>query len=93
MSLTPSAIDVATITDSDDGRAFEVTAEGDLVWSFVNPNLTDAREPSVIVRTRRFEGLDYAELEAGLRSGRGPPVVSGPAAPPVPLVPSTARSA
>jgi hypothetical protein len=61
------------ITESDRGRAFEVTPDGDIVWEFLNPNMTDQREPSVLVRVRRFEGLEYAELERRIRSGRGLP--------------------
>jgi hypothetical protein len=61
------------ITESDRGRAFEVTPDGDIVWEFLNPNMTDEREPSVLVRVRRFEGLEYAELERMIRSGRGLP--------------------
>jgi hypothetical protein len=43
------------------------------VWEFINPNLTDEREPSVVVRARRFAEIDYAALEARLRAGRGLP--------------------
>ncbi len=63
------------ITESDDGRAFEVTPEGDVVWEFVNPNMTEQREPSVIVRMRRFDGRTYEELDAAVRSGRGLPAL------------------
>ena len=61
------------ITESDNGRAFEVTPGGDIVWKFVNPNMTDKREPSVLVRVRRLEGIDYAELAERIASGRGLP--------------------
>jgi hypothetical protein len=61
------------ITESDGGRAFEVTPDGDIVWEFLNPNMTDEREPSVIVRVRRLEGIDYAELAERIASGRGLP--------------------
>jgi hypothetical protein len=63
------------ITESDRGRAFEVTPDGDIVWEFLNPNMTDRREPSVLVRVRRFEGLEYADLESMIREGRGLPFV------------------
>lgn len=59
------------ITDSQGGRLFEVTPDGDTVWEFLNPNMTEKREPSVIVRARRFEGLDYAELERRIRTDAG----------------------
>ena len=63
------------VTESDDGRLFEVTSEGEIVWEFLNPNMTDEREPSVIVRARRIEGLDYEELVERIESGRGLPSV------------------
>jgi hypothetical protein len=61
------------ITESDSGRAFEVTPDGEIVWEFLNPNMTEKREPSVLVRVRRFEGIDYAELAGRIESGRGLP--------------------
>ncbi len=60
------------ITESDDGRAFEVTREGEIVWEYRNPNLTELREPSVLVRARRIEGVDFAELEALVQAGELP---------------------
>ncbi len=41
------------IAESDRGRAFEVTAGGELVWELLNPNLVDGRR-SAIVRIRRL---------------------------------------
>ena len=61
------------ITESNDGRAFEVTPDGDIVWEFINPNMSEEREPSVIVRMRRYEGLTYAEFVEHIESGRGLP--------------------
>ena len=61
------------ITESDNGRVFEVDGEGRIVWELRNPNLTDKREPSVIVRTRRFDDVDFGQLAEGIRSGRGLP--------------------
>jgi hypothetical protein len=61
------------ITESDEGHAFEVTPEGTVVWDFVNPNMNAKREPSVIVRVRRFEGLGYEELARRVESGEGLP--------------------
>jgi hypothetical protein len=58
------------IVESDAARAFEVTPQGERVWEFLNFNLTVAREPSVIVRMRRYEGLSLADLEAAGRAGR-----------------------
>lgn len=57
------------IVESDDGHAFEVTPEGEVVWDFINSNLTAKKEPSVIVRMRRYEGMDYAAVEAAARAG------------------------
>jgi hypothetical protein len=62
------------ITESDAGRVFEVTPDGTIVWEFMNPNVTEGREPSVVVRTRRFEGYEYAEIERSVESGEGLPV-------------------
>ena len=61
------------IVESDNGRAFEVTADGEIVWEFLNPNMTEKREPSVIVRMRRFEGTSYADLEARIARGENLP--------------------
>ena len=63
------------ITESDTGRVFEVTAEGDVVWEFVNPNLTQKREPGVIVRMRRFEELDFTALLERAKNAGGIPLV------------------
>ncbi len=63
------------ITESDRGRVFEVTPAGETVWEFVNPDLTEQREPGVIVRMRRLEGLDYAALLERLRTGEALPAV------------------
>ena len=61
------------ITESDNGRAFEVDRDGRIVWEFLNSNITDKREPSVIVRMRRFEGVEFAELAARIEAGRDLP--------------------
>ena len=42
------------IAQSDSGRAFEVTHEGDIVWEFLNPNLSEGRR-GALVRLRRIE--------------------------------------
>ena len=57
------------IAESGTGRAFEVTPDGDVVWEFLNDNLTPEREPSVIPRLRRLEDLDFAELSRALSAG------------------------
>ena len=57
------------ITESDDGVVFEVTADGDIVWRFQNPTLSKDREPSVIVRMRRLEGMDFEALSRAWDEG------------------------
>jgi hypothetical protein len=46
------------ITDSEAGRIFEVTREGDVVWDFRNPNTSRKGEPIVVVRARRLSEFD-----------------------------------
>jgi len=62
------------ITESDSGRAFEVTRDGRIVWEFINPDVTEAREPGVIVRMRRLEDLDGAALLERVGSGEPLPL-------------------
>jgi len=63
------------IVESESGEVFEIDGKGDVVWRLINPNVTDAREPSVIVRIRRFENLSYEQLEEAVESGAGLPFV------------------
>ena len=44
------------ITDSEHGRAFEVTPAGEVVWDFFNPTHGPKGKPIVIVRMRRLLG-------------------------------------
>jgi hypothetical protein len=60
------------LVESDDGRAFEVTPGGKTVWEFVNFNVSEKREPSVIVRVRRYEGFGFEEMKAAALEGRLP---------------------
>ena len=60
------------ITESDSGRVFEVTHDGEVVWEFLNHNVNKERRPSVIARMRRFEGLDYSQLLKSVELGRVP---------------------
>ena len=46
------------------------TPEGNRVWEFVNFNMTKKREPIVIVRMRRYEGLSYEAVLERVASGR-----------------------
>ena len=59
------------ITESDDGVAFEVSASGETVWRFQNPTLSKDREPSVIVRMRRLEGMSFDELSRAVAASDG----------------------
>ncbi len=47
------------ITESDAGRAFEVTGAGDMAWEFVNPDVTESGERSVIWRMTRVAIGDW----------------------------------
>ena len=60
------------IADSDSGHVLEVTPAGEPVWEFINPNLTPKREPSVVVRMRRYEGLTFEALRTRAAEGRLP---------------------
>ena len=60
------------ITASEEGRVFEVTPGGEVVWEYRNEHLTDDRRPGVIVRMRRLEGVTEPELSA--RVARGEPL-------------------
>lgn len=42
------------IAESDTGRAFEVTRDGETVWEFLNPNLSEGKR-GALVRMRRIE--------------------------------------
>lgn len=57
------------ITHSHGGRVFEVTPDKMTVWLYQTPHLTAKREPSILVRTRRLEGLDWAEVERRVQEG------------------------
>ena len=43
------------IADSDNGRAFEVTREGEIVWDFYCPHEIEAGERAAIVRAIRLD--------------------------------------
>jgi hypothetical protein len=44
------------ITNSGSGRAFEVTAEGKIVWEFANPKVYSNGNRANIWRLTRFQG-------------------------------------
>jgi hypothetical protein len=63
------------VTESEKGRIFELAPDGEVVWDYVNPDLSEAREPGVIVRARRLEGLDLSEIRRRLGAGEPLPLV------------------
>ena len=63
------------ITESENGRIFEITRDGDVVWEFVNPSLSKKREPGIVVRARRLAGLDFNEALRRVQSGEELPLV------------------
>lgn len=42
------------IADSDNGRLFEVTRDGEIVWEFKNPDLTDSGKRQPLYRSMRY---------------------------------------
>jgi hypothetical protein len=63
------------VTESEKGRVFELTPDGDTVWDFVNPSLSEEREPGVVVRARRLAGLDFGEVVRRVESREPLPLV------------------
>lgn len=56
------------ITESDDGRAFEITRSGDVVWEFWNPDVRgqgEDAERGVIYRLNRFPESFFEPLRNG----------------------------
>ncbi len=48
------------IAESDRGRAFEVTPEGEVVWSWINPDRDERGRVTTVVRMKRLP-LEYVE--------------------------------
>ncbi len=48
------------ITNSDNGQVFEVTADGQVVWEFLNTHLNQEGQRATIARTKRYE-LSFIE--------------------------------
>lgn len=62
------------ITESVNGRAFEVTADGEIVWEYFNPNRTgdDGDLRAVLFEVRRLPpDMDLSWLQAEKRKGLG----------------------
>ena len=55
------------VTDSDSGQGFEITADGEIVWEFLNPNITPEQKRITIFRMKRYENR---YIEAILRRSR-----------------------
>ncbi|MFC1667544.1 arylsulfotransferase family protein [Candidatus Omnitrophota bacterium] len=62
------------ITESDNGRVFEITKDGKIVWEFYNPEITDdSKKRSAIYRMMRIINLeDYSELKRILLNRTNP---------------------
>jgi hypothetical protein len=60
--------DNTLIADSDNGRAFEVTQGGDVVWEFVCPHQTEPGRRAAIVRARLYdrEFIENLAAQAGI---------------------------
>ncbi|GJM43554.1 MAG: hypothetical protein DHS20C21_03960 [Gemmatimonadota bacterium] len=54
------------VTESDPGYAFEVTPQGEVVWKFANPDVSDDDKRSAIWRMIRFAPGTLTFLEEGL---------------------------
>lgn len=62
------------ITDSNKGRAFEVTPDGEVVWKLVNPRVGDVRGRSTIVKAFRLPPgyVERARAAGEAAAGRSP---------------------
>jgi Arylsulfotransferase (ASST) len=61
------------ITAGTGGRLFEVTAEGDIVWEYVYPDLSGAQSPSAVYRSYRFPYDWLPQLERPTEQAVIPP--------------------
>jgi outer membrane protein assembly factor BamB len=46
------------ITEGEDGRLFEVTARGAVVWEYINPHSFGPSETNVVTRAYRYTRID-----------------------------------
>jgi hypothetical protein len=53
------------ITESQAGRVFEITANGEVVWSWIAPRWDENNVPEILEGTRY--GTEYANFVSGLR--------------------------
>jgi len=63
------------IAQSDSGRAFEVTPAGEIVWEFLNPNLSEGKR-GALVRMRRIEPSVVEAWLARAGGGQSPPAAT-----------------
>lgn len=61
------------IAESDSGRAFEVTRDGEIVWEFLNPNLSDGKRGGLVRMRRIAPGVVDAWLAAAAPPAASPP--------------------
>ena len=61
--------DNTLIADSDNGRAFEVTRDGAIVWEFVCPHETEPGRRAAIVRARRYEREFIEKINSAFLNG------------------------
>ena len=57
------------ITDSDSGRAFEVTTGGEMVWEFLNPHLDAQGRRATIIRLYRYDTDFVDRIRRGASGG------------------------
>ena len=57
------------VVDSDHGRAFEITSDGEIVWEFFNPLFNDEGHRSCIERMKRY---DQSYVDAILEASEAP---------------------
>ena len=61
------------ITDSNSGRVFEVTPDGEIVWEFLSPHLNEEGHRATIVRMRRYERAYIDKILQAHRPAEVPP--------------------
>jgi hypothetical protein len=65
------------IAESADGRAFEVTPSGEIVWEYFVPILNREGYRATIVRIRRYDTAAVERLLSADRSSGAPPTATG----------------
>lgn len=65
--------DNTLITDSEAGRVFEVTPDGEIVWEFLSPHLNEEGHRATIVRMKRYERAYIDRILRAHRAAEAPP--------------------